>query len=237
MPRGPQGRPVFVQAGSSDTGRRFAARLRVGRHLGGGCARRGRGLGAALFLRVILVSSRILRRASARAGASSTSSAIDRDLNRIFTPVKLKGLRRERISGAQMVSIHLKHLGYKRPGAKMKRYGGPYYVDRRKVTQLVYKLRAHVGRLAAGWMPAAAALGVAAPAWIARHGLSRGTYRADFAGSEMFIESVNHASEHAPTGELQRRVGYALQYQANAMHREMHHLLLKDATSVGMQVA
>src|SRR5882757_2633111 len=26
MPRGPQGRPVFVQAGSSDTGRRFAAR-------------------------------------------------------------------------------------------------------------------------------------------------------------------------------------------------------------------
>ena len=26
MPRSPQGRPVFVQAGSSDTGRRFAAR-------------------------------------------------------------------------------------------------------------------------------------------------------------------------------------------------------------------
>src|SRR5256885_14858898 len=26
LPRGPQGRPVFVQAGSSDTGRRFAAR-------------------------------------------------------------------------------------------------------------------------------------------------------------------------------------------------------------------
>ena len=26
MPRGPQGRPVFVQAGSSETGRRFAAR-------------------------------------------------------------------------------------------------------------------------------------------------------------------------------------------------------------------
>jgi len=26
VPRGPQGRPVFVQAGSSETGRRFAAR-------------------------------------------------------------------------------------------------------------------------------------------------------------------------------------------------------------------
>lgn len=26
MPRGPQGRPVFVQAGSSETGKRFAAR-------------------------------------------------------------------------------------------------------------------------------------------------------------------------------------------------------------------
>ena len=26
LPRSPQGRPVFVQAGSSDTGRRFAAR-------------------------------------------------------------------------------------------------------------------------------------------------------------------------------------------------------------------
>ena len=26
MPRSPQGRPVFVQAGSSDTGSRFAAR-------------------------------------------------------------------------------------------------------------------------------------------------------------------------------------------------------------------
>lgn len=164
--------------------------------------------------------------------------AIQRDLNRVFVPVRLKGKRREAVSGAEMVTIHARLLAQKRPGAPMKRdRGQPYYVDQRKFNLLEVKLASHVGRLAAGWLPAAEALALAVPQWISRHGLGRGGYEAKFEGDEMFIKSTNNASPFAPIAETQRRVDYALVYQANAMRREMEFLLLKDARSSGLRVA
>lgn len=152
-------------------------------------------------------------------------AAISRDLNRIFVPVRLKGKRTERHSLPDMVRIHTKHLGYKRPGAKMRRYGGPYYVDKRKFRQLEITLRSHVGRLAAGWAPAATALGVKLPSWIGRHGLGRGTYEVQYQGGLMWLEAVNLASAHAPVEELRRRVPYAVEYALNDMRRQITHRL------------
>lgn len=165
--------------------------------------------------------------------------AIDRDLNRIFVPVKLKGKRKERISGAEMVRIHARHLRYKRPGAPMRRYGGPYYVDARKFKALGDKLRTHVGRLASGFVAAAQALRVAVPAWIARHGPARGTVQIELTGDTLYLEAVNYAPK-VPSfirTETQRRINYAIGYQANAMNRELHAVLLKRARETGFQVA
>lgn len=166
--------------------------------------------------------------------------AIERDLNKVFVPVRLKGRRKEAITGAEMVRIHQRHLAHKRPGAPMRRdRAQPYYVDARKFTALATKLRSHVGRLAAGWMPAAQAVKQTAPAWISRHGLSRGSVQMDLEGTSLYFRAVNHApnAPAAIVSEAQRRVNYATAYQANAMNREMQHLLLKRAGEVGLKVA
>lgn len=163
--------------------------------------------------------------------------AISRDLNKLFVPVKLKHKRREAISGAEMVRIHARALSFKRPGAKMRRdRGQPYYVDARKFRALEDKLRSHVGRLASGWVAAAQAVKAAVPAWVSRHGSGRGIVQFDFNSSELYFEAVNYAS-NVPAyirTEAQRRINYAVQYQANAMNREMQALLLKRASESGL---
>jgi len=166
--------------------------------------------------------------------------AIERDLAKIFSPVRIKGKRKERISGAQMVGIHLSHLKGKRPGKAVRRdRPEPYFVDRRKYMTLLNKLRSHVGRLAAGWMPAVAATGATGtPGWVSRHG-GRGDARLNLDGSEMFFEATNYPKVLPANiaAELQRRVPYALQYQMNDRRRELERFLLRDATKAGLTVA
>ena len=165
--------------------------------------------------------------------------AISRDLNKLFVPVKLKHKRKEAISGTEMVRIHARALSYKRPGAPMRRdRGQPYYVDARKFRALEVTLRSHVGRMASGWVAAAQAIKAAVPAWISRHGGSRGTVQMDFSSRELYFEAVNYAP-NVPAfirTETQRRINYATQYQANAMNREMQAVLLKRAGESGLGV-
>jgi hypothetical protein len=163
------------------------------------------------------------------------SRAVDRDLNKIFVPVKLKGKRRERISGAQMVQIHLKHLRYKRVGAVMRRYGGPYYVDARKFNQLAVKLVSHVGRLASGWLPAAMAVGTPVPAWVSRHGLGRGAVRYHVTGSDFSLMAAN-LTPNIPghlVSLLQSRTDKAGAKQMQIMQRELPPKMLSEARTLG----
>ncbi len=162
-------------------------------------------------------------------------ATIERDMNKIFVPVRLKGKRKEQHSLEDMQRIHNKHLQYKRPGAKMRRYGPPNYVDRRKFNQMVTTLRSHVGRLASGWNAAGLALGITPPSWIGRHGTSRGTFQAEYNGDLLYIESVNLASPHAPVEELRRRVPYAVRYAMNDMHRQTVFLMQRNAGFLGLR--
>lgn len=163
--------------------------------------------------------------------------AIHRDLHTLFAPVRLKNKRPERISAAQMVRLHAEALKRKRPGARMRRTTAqPLYVDARKLTALETKLRSHVGRLASGFMAAAQAVRVSAPGWVSRHGASRGSVEMSLTGAELYFEAVNYAP-NVPAWirtEAQRRVNYALRYQAAAMNRELQHLLMKDARTAGL---
>lgn len=167
--------------------------------------------------------------------------AIERDIRRIFVPVRLKGKRKEKL--VDLAQVHRIGLLNKRPGKQMRRHfmtpfgSTPLWVDVRKYNQLATDLRSHVGRLAAGWVPAAQALGVSTPAWVTRHGAGRGTFKAEYDSELLYISAVNLASRFAPADELRRRIPYALQYQANAMHREMQHLLIKRARECGFVAA
>lgn len=161
-------------------------------------------------------------------------SAIQRDLYAIFTPVKIKGLRAERYSYEDAVAIHLRHLIDKRPGAPMRSDLGRayYHVRDAYVKQLFTELASHVGRMAAGWLPAAQALNVSPPAWVARHSGS-GSYALLRDGGDLTIIATNSAIYPFLMAEMQRRVPYAMRYQADAMMREMDFFAEKELRALG----
>lgn len=163
------------------------------------------------------------------------SKTVERDLNTLFVPYKLKGLRRERVSGVQMVQIHRRNFVTKRTGAKMRRSGAPVYVDARKFNHLAVKLRSHVGRLASGWLPAAQALGLSVPVWVSRHGLSRGAVRYHTTGNDFSFVAAN-LTPNLPghlSALVQSRADKAGTKQMQIMEREIPPKMLDGARALG----
>lgn len=158
--------------------------------------------------------------------------AIDRDLAAIFVPVPYKGLGpRPPAPGP----IQRRHLATKRPGKKIRRdRPQPYFVDEREFRALAQELKRRVGFLASGWVASARALGAAVPAWIARHGTSRGTIRMQFRAPRYGIEMICFAPANSPWQELERRLPYALSYATNNLKRQIGFFLDRDARSVGL---
>ena len=167
-------------------------------------------------------------------------AAIERDMGKIFAPVKLKHKRKEAISAGEMISIHRRMLSSKRPGAPMRRdRAQPYYVDQRKFKQYITTLRSHVGRLAAGWMPAATRLSYSPPAWIARHPSPRGSVALIEEGSNYSLTAINNVSAHAPAWvapEMQRRANKAQQYVINGLKRQIADKVAPNARAAGLSV-
>lgn len=165
-------------------------------------------------------------------------ATIHRDLYHAFAPVRIKHKRREIISSGDLITIHTRLLAAKRPGAAMKRdRGQPYYVDVRKLRSLETDLRGRVGKLASGWNAAAAALNVAVPQWISRHGLGRGTFRSTMDATDLLIEATNFVSDHAPVDELRRRIPYAVRYALNDLERQIPYLNRDAASAAGLETA
>jgi hypothetical protein len=110
------------------------------------------------------------------------------------------------------------------------------FVDVRKFTAVLKARQANVGKLAAGWGAAAAALDVPLQQWIKRHGSSRGRVRIDTAGDRMLVTTENIAPGLPSNvrSELARRIPYAVEYQANAMTRaiEGYHQRIKQQNGI-----
>ena len=158
--------------------------------------------------------------------------AITRDLDRHFRRVRTRGIG----VGAQdpyKIYRRLITANRKKFGRPLQRdQAAPYFVDATQTGRLEKLLHSKVGKLAAGWLPAARTLGTTGtPAWIARHGgEGRGYAKINgslFSHREMSVEIVNNVGRHVPTGELQRRINKAQVYQQRAMQRELDHLLKK----------
>jgi len=161
-------------------------------------------------------------------------SAIIRDLAAVFSGVTLKHERRE-----VTPNVNDKHrelfIKYKQPGRPLTRgRKQPYYVDQNKLKALVVALEGRVGKLASGWLAGADALGVSGtPAWVARHGSSRGSHRLIL---EMFNYQLTVSNNEVPDGlvnELTRRLDYAIGYADNALNRETAYILNRDARDSG----
>lgn len=183
---------------------------------------------------------------------------ISSDMARVLAPRRLKGKRKiTHVFGRRLARpVYAKtkekhpdvHAAYRRvarfrnkgSGVKTGRVRQVMFVDRTKYKALEKRLHGNVGRLASGWVSAAAAMGQSVQAWIARHGRSRGAVRQNFAtGGRLMVEMTNRLPANLPghvRHELERRVVYAVQYQRNAMKREMEYIALRAGQQAGMKV-
>lgn len=165
--------------------------------------------------------------------------AIARDLSLIFTAVRLKNKRRE-----QLPDVAGKHRDlfqrFKQPGRPIRSdlgAGHYYHVDQRKLDALEKDLRGRVGKLASGWLAGATALGVTGtPAWVSRHGTSRGTHRLVLGFMRYQLTVANTSVPGQLVSELNRRLEYAQKYQANALERETEAILKKSGGEAGFDV-
>lgn len=102
--------------------------------------------------------------------------------------------------------------------------GRKFYVDVRKFQAELKRRSASVGKLAAGWNAAASALDVPVQSWISRHGTSGGLIRIETVGARMrvVVQNLAPGSPRNIRAELERRIPYAMQYQAAAMERAIN---------------
>ena len=172
----------------------------------------------------------------------------------VFAPVKLKGRRkittvfghrlkrpvyvptRERfpdVAATYRQRTHARNTGV---GIVQSR-GAKAFVDVRKFNAVIAAKQSRVGLLASGWSAAAQTLDVPLPQWVSRHGPARGTIKQDLRSAQMRI-TVRNAAPGLPANlaaELDRRIGYALRYQAEAMRREMEYYAAKVARDLAIK--
>jgi hypothetical protein len=91
-----------------------------------------------------------------------------------------------------------------------------------------------VGILAGGFNRAAAGLGYNPPAWIRRHGNSRGQFEVLFSGGVLRIVIGNDVKFAGGVRGLQRKLQTALDQQAIAMERKVEYFLAKQAAKAGL---
>lgn len=176
-------------------------------------------------------------------------SKINRDLNRVFAPVKLKGRRVINIVFGRpvstpiviktveqypdLVAVYRQNSTWRTSGTghSSKRLRHKFYVDQRKFNQLRKAKEARLGRLASGWSAAATSLGVAIPAWIRRHGNAAGGVQSQLTGDKLFIRVTNFGPG-VPGNvrtDLARRLPYAMRYALNGMARNIAAVTAKSA--------
>lgn len=182
---------------------------------------------------------------------------IRHDMQRVLAPVKLKGKRivsvvfghplkkpitiRTAEKYPDVVAVYRQNRKFRTSGIGVHATNlkdRKYYVDAAKFQRLVKTKEASVGKLASGWAEGATALDVPVQNWISRHGRGRGAVKFDLMSSRMRITVANQAPSGLPANvvaELQRRIGYAVQYQADAMKRAVEYYAMKKAREVGIR--
>lgn len=169
--------------------------------------------------------------------------AIDRDLARVFVPVRIKGrrkitqawgrdLKRPKYVQTKEIwpdveGIHAARFQRKtQKGGKMSRgRAQAYYVDVKKLEATRRRLHARVGRLASAVVGAGErALGLlnGVPAFVRRHSSNLGAVALLEDGNGIRVRAANYA--RAANAALQRRFNYVAQYRLRAMERELPYM-------------
>lgn len=86
-----------------------------------------------------------------------------------------------------------------------------------------------VGILASGWSAAARALGLSLPAWISRHGTSRGSVGIHLTGGDLEISVTNSVRFAGTVRDMHRRMQWALDNRAAQMFKQLEDFAQKQA--------
>lgn len=182
---------------------------------------------------------------------------IAKDMNRVFAPARLKGRRLiTHVYGKKLATpisvatkelhpnvaqIYRQHRTFSSSGVRVRSRNlrdRKYWVDVRKFDVVRKAKEKNVGKLASGFSAAAGALDVPVQNWIGRHGRSRGAVKMDLLSARMRITVTNFIPAGlAPNvrSELERRVGYAIRYQREAMAREVNYYAFKKAQELAIK--
>ena len=136
------------------------------------------------------------------------------------------------ISRSELMQIHKDKRGRNGGIQRMRKS------QRTKVTPAVFNavvrvLKKDVGTLSAGWVAAAAQLGVSIPAWVKRHGSSRGDILITHTPDVFRIAISNAVPFVLNVRDLERRVQASVNYQSNAMNRKAAFLIKRAAQKSG----
>lgn len=161
--------------------------------------------------------------AKRKAGLAGAEQGIERDLNRVFQAVKLKGKRREEHPDVRGV---YEARNARRKGGKPLSRGRKqaYYVDERKLAALAKELKAKIGKLMSGWAAAAREFRVALPAFAKRHGTTRGAVNVA-AGKRGIRITISNKVSYAIAQQLDRLANAALNRRAGSLERRLPYLL------------
>lgn len=171
-------------------------------------------------------------------GKRQGERAIERDLAKLFVPVRSKGIGPRAERRFRIEIEHRVRFAQKRPGRPLRLdRASPFFVDASDLRVYERELKKRVGFLASGWVASARQLGASVPAWIARHGPGRGTVRLQFSSPRYGVEMTCFAPANSPWQELQRRVPYALRYATNNLNRQSVYLIKRDAAACGFAVS
>lgn len=158
--------------------------------------------------------------------------AIVRDMKKLFIPVTLKGKRPEKWPDPH--ALHHEAM-IEAGGGKVRTPTVKYHVDKAKLTSLKNVLRPGVGLMASGWVSAAQTLGASIPAWVARHGGSRGSnLEITETNKKIIMRVVNHfpATASALAEQTQRLIAFAKKAAIGSMTRQLPFILKRNLRAV-----
>lgn len=199
----------------------------------------GRTVAKGMVTDIIAITPPASKGAQGVAAKRAGEGAIMRDLGAVFAPVRIKGYRTiTTVFGRKIkkpvrvpttehwpdvISIYHER-SHRRHGGRMTRgRKQAYYVSRAKLTSLATGLKAKVGTLAAGWIPAALELGAKVPAFIMRHaGKAHGTIQITYEKG-ILIRAINHFPGNAGelAADVQRRVEAVKGYAIGKLKRQL----------------
>lgn len=195
----------------------------------------------------------------AAAAKKAGQRSIDRNLNRLFRPVPIKGHRLiTHLFGdpnpdvknpppyvVQTVEKHPNvdaiYLAAARQAKRGRQFKLPYRrlpADVKKVNRLGRELKRRVGWLGAGFAPAAEKVGLKAPAYIRRHkGRAPGWVKISEGKRGIRIVFVNDVRYADQIDGLRRRVQWAINQQAKKIERQIPFVLRHAARKGGFPVS